>query len=119
MAYEVLAIPAHPAVNGVPPLIHRFAGQVTGVAPASVDQVLASPGTPLEPMLRQDMEQRFGYDFSRVRVHADGAAERSARDVNAQAYTVGHDIVFGAGQYAPIEPLSGLRTVELGSSINA
>ena len=33
-------------------------------APASVDQALASPGRPLEPALRQDMEQRFGYDFS-------------------------------------------------------
>lgn len=32
-------------------------------APASVDQALASPGRPLEPELRQDMEQCFGYDF--------------------------------------------------------
>jgi len=50
------------------------------------------------------MEQRFGHDFSRVRIHADGAAERSARDVGARAYTVGHDIVFGGGGYAPSTP---------------
>ena len=43
-------------------------------APASVDQTLASPGRPLEPSLRQDMEQRFGHDFSRVRVHIDSRA---------------------------------------------
>src|SRR5262249_43508342 len=43
----------------------------------------------------------FGYDFSRVRVHADSAAERSARDLSASAYTAGNDIVFSAGAYAP------------------
>jgi hypothetical protein len=47
------------------------------------------------------MEQHFGYDFSRVRIHSDAVAEQSARNLNAQAYTVGNDIVFGAGQYAP------------------
>jgi hypothetical protein len=47
------------------------------------------------------MEQRFGHDFSRVRVHSDATAEQSARDVNAHAYTMGHNIVFGAGRLAP------------------
>ena len=47
------------------------------------------------------MEQRFGHPLTRVRVHADAAAAQSAPDVDARAYTVGHDIVFGAGQYAP------------------
>jgi hypothetical protein len=47
------------------------------------------------------MEQRFGHDFSRVRVHADAAAECSAREVSAHAYTVGNDLVFGTGQFAP------------------
>jgi hypothetical protein len=47
------------------------------------------------------MEPRFGQDFSEVRVHTDAKAEESARAVNALAYTVGRDVVFGAGQYAP------------------
>jgi hypothetical protein len=47
------------------------------------------------------MEQRFGHDFSRVRVHSGADAEQSALDVNANAYTVGHNIVFGAGRLAP------------------
>ena len=47
------------------------------------------------------MEQRFGHDFSSVRVHTGAAAEQSAQDVNAHAYTMGHDIVFGAGRFAP------------------
>src|SRR5262249_6171246 len=68
-------------------------------AAARVDRVLASPGRPLEPALRQDMEQRFGHDFSRVRVHSGAAAEQSARDVNAHAYTVGYDIVFGTDHF--------------------
>jgi hypothetical protein len=47
------------------------------------------------------MESRFGRDFSKVRVHADLKAAESARAVNALAYTVGRDVVFGAGQYTP------------------
>lgn len=40
-------------------------------------------------------------DQDRVRVHSDPAAEQSAQDIHARAYTVGHDIVFAAGQFAP------------------
>ena len=107
VADQVLAGPANPAVSGAPPHIQRLTGQATGLtetAPASVDHVIASSGKPLEPALQKDMEQRFGRDFSRVRVHSGGEAEKSARDVNAKAYTVGHDMVFGAGQYAPGTP---------------
>ena len=47
------------------------------------------------------MEARFGHDFSRVRVHADSRAARSAQLVGAQAYTIGSDIAFGESLYAP------------------
>ena len=47
------------------------------------------------------MEHRFGYDFSRVRVHSDAAADRSAQEINADAYAAGHNIVFRAGRFAP------------------
>jgi hypothetical protein len=50
------------------------------------------------------MEPRFGHDFGRVRVHTDASAAQSAQAVNAQAYTVGRDVVFGAGRYAPSSP---------------
>lgn len=73
--------------------------------PPSVDRALtSSSGDPLRPALREDMERRFGHDFSKVRVHFDAAAERSAQGVNANAYTVGQDIVFGAGQFLPDTP---------------
>jgi len=104
VAEQVLAAPAHSVVSSAPLNIQRYAGQATeqmDAAPASVDQALASPGRPLEPALRRDMQQRFGHDFSRVRVHSGGSAEQSARDVNANAYTVGHNMVFGAGKFAP------------------
>lgn len=103
VADQVLAVPANTAVRGAAPHIQRFSGPAGGqadTAPPSVDSVLASSGRPLEPALRQDMEQRFGHDFSRVRVHTDEKAAESARAVDALAFTVGRDIVFGADKYA-------------------
>ncbi len=47
------------------------------------------------------MGSRLGHDFSRVRVHSDGAAAAAARSVRAQAFTLGSDVVFGAGRYRP------------------
>ncbi len=69
--------------------------------PPVVHDVLRSPGRPLDPATRAFFEPRFGHDFSAVRIHTDARAAESARAVNALAYTVGRDVVFGAGQYAP------------------
>jgi hypothetical protein len=60
-----------------------------------------SPGQPLDPGTRAFMEPRFGHAFSRVRVHTNARAADSARVVNALAYTVGPDIAFAPGNYAP------------------
>ena len=68
-------------------------------APAIVDDVLHSPGEPLDRTTRAHFEARFGRDFSHVRVHADGRAAGSAQAVGARAYTVGHDIVFDEREY--------------------
>lgn len=104
IADQVLAMPPRSTIGVAPTRIQRFAGQPAGqagTAPASVDRTLAGSGRPLDLGLRQDMEARFGYDFSRVRVHTGADAEQSAREVNALAYTVGRDVVFGAGRFAP------------------
>lgn len=74
---------------------------VEAAVPPIVQEVLSSPGRPLETNTRAFMESRFGHDFSRVRVHTDARAAESARAVNALAYTVGRDVVFGAGRYEP------------------
>ena len=68
VADQVLMTSAHPAVSDALPRIQRFTRQSTegmSTAPPSVDCVLASSGRPLEPALRQNMEQRFGHDFSK------------------------------------------------------
>ncbi len=70
-------------------------------APPSVHDVLSSPGQPLDPATRAFMEPRFGQDFGHVRIHTDAGAAESAYAVNALAYTVGPNVVFGAGKYAP------------------
>ncbi len=70
-------------------------------APPIVHEVLHSPGHPLDTDTRAHMESRFGHDLSQVRVHTDEKAAKSARAVNAQAYTMGCNVVFGAGQYTP------------------
>lgn len=71
------------------------------IAPPIVDEVLRYSGQPLDPAACAFMELRFGHDFGDVRVHTDAKAAESAQAVNALAYTVGRDVVFGVGQYAP------------------
>ena len=71
------------------------------VAPPVVHEAIRSGGAPLDPATHDFMQSRFGRDFSDVRIHADGAAAQSAAAVGARAYTVGRDVVFGAGQYQP------------------
>jgi Domain of unknown function (DUF4157) len=76
-------------------------GEEVNEVPEVVHQVLRSTGQPLDSQTRAHLEPRFGYDFSHVRVHADAHAAESAKAVKAQAYTVGRDVVFGAGRFAP------------------
>lgn len=105
VADQILAASPHTKIRAVKPAIQRLPQQTThqqdNSAPASVDKTLSGSGRPLDSALQQDMSQRFGQDFSQVRIHSNAAAEKSAKDINARAYTVGHNIVFGAGQFAP------------------
>lgn len=68
----------------------------------------AGSGRTLDAPTREFMERRFGYDFSQVRVHAGSVAARSATALHSHAYTLGTDIVFAGGQYAP-ETSAGRR----------
>lgn len=85
MRTEASGIAAAETTN-VPPIVHEVLNDGNGQA--------------LDGATRAFMEPRFGHDFSRVRVHTDERAAESARSVNALAYTVGRDVVFGCGQYA-------------------
>ncbi len=64
-------------------------------------QSVKGAGQPLSASERTFFEPRFGADFSNVRVHNDTRAADVAQSVNARAFTIGHDVVFGAGQYSP------------------
>ncbi len=78
-------------------------GATPTVSPAMESHISAmrGGGQPLPPLVRAFFEPRFGYDFNQVRVHAGVEAATTARGIRARAYTVGRDIVFGSGEYAP------------------
>jgi hypothetical protein len=86
---------AHPEIGLQQP---AFNPQPSGVPP-TIHEVLCSPGEPLDAATRDFMEPRFGHDFSRVRLHTDTGAAKSARAVNAAAYTIGDHVVFNSSQY--------------------
>ena len=109
---NILGIPGYPPRRRDDGLLQRDANgnDDLAVAPPIVHDVLSSPGQPLDPATRSFMEPRFGHNFSGVRVHTDGRAAASARDVSANAYTVGRNVVFGAGRFAP-ETHEGRRLI--------
>ncbi len=73
-------------VSSVPPIVHK---------------VLSTPGQPLDAETQNYMGSRFDHDFSHVRIHTDAQSGESARAINAQAYTLGQNVVFGTGKYVP------------------
>ncbi len=77
------------------------AGSRHGSAPETVTDALNSPSHPLDMQTREFMESHFSHDFSGVRIHEAPAAAESANVLDAQAYTVGRDVVFADHRYAP------------------
>ncbi len=72
--------------------------------PEIVSAALHTPAQSLDGPTRDAMEERFGQDFGHVRVHADPLAAKSAGAIQAEAYTVGNDVIFAGGRYAPSTP---------------
>ncbi len=97
---EALATQTHQRVQASPVALGGM-GQAAAV-PAVVGETLNAPGQPLDAGTRHFMESRFGHDFSRVRVHTGEGAAASAKAVGALAYACGSEVVFAAGQYAPL-----------------
>ena len=96
--------PISAATGGEPQRAEQAAG--SSAAAAGSKSAIASPGTgsAMAPGVRGFFETRFGADFSGVRIHAGAPAAASAESLQARAYTVGQDIVFGAGEYQPGTP---------------
>jgi outer membrane protein OmpA-like peptidoglycan-associated protein len=60
-----------------------------------------SHGQELDPSVRKQMEARVGRSLEGVKVHTDARAASLADSLGASAFTVGNDVFFGAGMYAP------------------
>jgi hypothetical protein len=101
VADGVMRMAAPPVHAAAPAVMREASGTAPATAPPSVQAAMHTPGVPLDAATRAFMEPRFGADFGGVRIHTGAAAEQSARDVRARAYTVGSGIVFGAGQFEP------------------
>ena len=80
---------------------NKNSGKAAPLITPNVQQVLQSPGQPLDTETRSFMESRFGFDFSKVQIHNNSLANQSSKDINALAYTHQHHIAFRAGQYQP------------------
>jgi hypothetical protein len=78
-------------------------GQHTDVETSTESSIgsLAGGGQPLSQAERSFYGPRFGADFSNVRLHSGSQASDLAGTLQAKAFTVGNNIVFGAGQFAP------------------
>jgi len=76
-------------------------GSIPAQPPTHVQNAIDSGGIPLDHQTRRFFEPRFGYDLSSIRIHAGGRAAESAHTIKAKAYTLGHNIVFGSGEYRP------------------
>lgn len=99
--------------------MHAFRDKLNA-APRAVHDAVRSPAQPLDAPTRAVMEPRFGHDFANVRIHADESAAAAASAVDAHAFTVNRDIVFGARQYAPLtEPGRELISHELAHVVEA
>jgi hypothetical protein len=88
-------------------------------------RAIRGQGAPLPPSERSFFQLRFGHDFSRVRIHAGHRAAGLARTLGARAFTVGQDIVFGEGEYAPRSPVGRqvlahelVHTVQQGAAVH-
>lgn len=82
-------------------VVQRKAEAPAAATPGAVGSFAPSGGASLDSATHAFMASRFGTDFGDVRIHTGDEAARSARSLGAKAYTVGRDIVFGAGQYDP------------------
>jgi len=92
-----------PLAAAITPLVQRQGDgsfQVDSDVESRLDSLRGS-GHPLPGNVRTDMEQRFGADFSSVRIHSDSESAQLNRALSAQAFTQGRDIYMGEGQYNP------------------
>jgi len=90
----------------IPAAVQRSAERTQGAGPLDPEiesdiRAAQGGGAPLDERTRSDMGAHLGVDLSAVRVHADGHGDALSRSVQAEAFTVGSDVFFRSGRYAP------------------
>jgi hypothetical protein len=90
----------------------EVSGKMTQSSPAAESRInsLRGSGQPLPESVNAFFKPRFGTDFSRVRMHTDAKAVEATRAINAHAFTVGNEMMFGKGQYEP-ESMPGKKLI--------
>jgi hypothetical protein len=58
-------------------------------------------GAPLASDLRRKMEEQLGTDLGDAKIHTSGESAKAAEGMGARAFTVGNEVHFGTGEYAP------------------
>jgi hypothetical protein len=89
--------------SGLADIPRTLSGETPGVSVGAGKDFenLWGHGQPLTQPLRGFFESRFGHDFGRVRIHAGAQAAGLAESMQARAFAIGRDVVFGAGEFAP------------------
>jgi hypothetical protein len=80
--------------------IKRKAGEA-GAAKTEQAPIPETGGRELSTADRARLEPKLGADLSSVRIHTSGESSRAATGLNARAFTVGNDIHFNSGEFAP------------------
>ncbi|KAA3662474.1 MAG: DUF4157 domain-containing protein [Chloroflexi bacterium] len=119
IVHEVLRSPGRPLDAGTRSFMESRMGNVLQSNPVTkASPMVAKAGLPIgsanDPLEKEAeitansvMESSINSthnnknDLNLVRIHTDSKAAKSAQAVNALAYTVGTNIVFDSGQYAP------------------
>lgn len=88
------------------PVVHRRAASDAAIRPGAsevLDRALErrGGGARVPDDARVAVEQTTGASLGNVRVHSDPASHAAAEALGAEAFTVGSDIYFGRGKYAP------------------
>lgn len=58
-------------------------------------------GSPLPENIQKEAAKKLGRSFKDVRIHTDESADTLSRTINARAFTIGKDIFFKNGVFAP------------------
>jgi len=99
--HRLLANSAFPVIQ--PKLQMKSAGRTPPVSD-DISQSIGSSrgsGASLDNSTRSFMSERFGADFSGVKIHTGSDSSRMNQELNARAFTTGSDIFFNEGQYQP------------------